>query len=84
MCAPEHPDGQLQPRRRHFDLVQQAAAVTQGGTVIEQPRRVLATAVKDGPPVRAERLVYLTEQVNDPLSDLRRGWRGRRGPAVRA
>jgi hypothetical protein len=57
--------------------------VTQGGTVIEQPRRVLATAVKDGLPVRAERLVYLTEQVNDPLSDLRRGWQDLPGPAVR-
>jgi hypothetical protein len=57
--------------------------VTQGGTVIEQPRRVLATAVKDGSPVGAERLVYLTEQVNDPLSDLRTGWRGRPVPAIR-
>jgi hypothetical protein len=60
--ASEHPDRQFQPRSRgHFDLVQQAAAVTQGGTVIEQPRRMLATAVKDGPLVGAERLVYLTE-----------------------
>ena len=82
--ASEHPDRQLQTRsRRHFDLVQQAAAVTQGGTVIKQPRRMLATAVKDGPPVGAERLVYLPEQVNDPLGDLRRRWRGRPVPAIR-
>src|SRR5271165_6050653 len=78
--ASEHPDGELEAGSRcHFDLVQQTAAVTQGGTVIEQPRRVLTAAVKDGPPVGAERLVYLAEQVNDTLRDLRRGWRGRRG-----
>jgi hypothetical protein len=62
----EHPDGQLQSCGRcHVDLVQQAAAVTQGGTVIEQPRRMLAATIKDGPPVGAERLVYLTELFGD-------------------
>jgi hypothetical protein len=84
MCAPEHPDGQLQACGScHFDLVQQAAAVAQGGAVIEQPRRVLAVGVKDCPSIGAECLAYLAEQVSDTLSDLRRGRRGRRDPAIR-
>lgn len=57
--------------------------MTKGSTVIEQPSRMLVTAVKDGPPVGAERLVYLAEQVDDPLRDLCKRWWGRFAPAIR-
>jgi hypothetical protein len=69
--AAKVPYHKLQPVRcRNFDLVEQPTAVSQGSPIVEEPCRMIATRIEDGPPVRVEGCIHFLEQIDDALCHL--------------
>lgn len=58
-----------------LQLVEQAAAVTQGRCVIEQPGDALAASIENGTPIGCKYVGHLGQEPDDAVRQLLRGGR---------